>query len=89
VVRAIAGEVDGAGAVGTAGGEGSSARFFLNRVSVMGRKNVQSNVYCLQCLHLGGSESGIMSQRIFRERHESHAREVFVRFLFAESAAIR
>lgn len=27
----------------------SSSRFFLNRVSVMGRKKVQSNPYCLQC----------------------------------------
>jgi hypothetical protein len=27
----------------------SSNRFFLKRVSVMGRKNVHSNPYCLQC----------------------------------------
>jgi hypothetical protein len=36
----------------------SSCFFFLNRVSAIGRKKVQSNPYCLQCWHKGGSESG-------------------------------
>jgi hypothetical protein len=36
----------------------SSNFFFLNRVSAMGRKNVQSNPYCLQCWHKAGSDSG-------------------------------
>lgn len=35
----------------------SSCFFFLNRVSAIGRKKVQSNPYCLQCWHKGGSES--------------------------------
>ena len=39
----------------------SSNFFFLNRVSVMGRKNVHSKEYCLQCWHTGGSASGRMS----------------------------
>ena len=35
----------------------SSCFFFLNRVSAIGRKKVQSNPYCLQCWHKAGSES--------------------------------
>ena len=35
----------------------SSCFFFLNRVSAIGRKKVQSNPYCLQCWHKGGSDS--------------------------------
>lgn len=35
----------------------SSIFFFLNRVSVIGRKNVHSKPYCLQCWHIGGSLS--------------------------------
>lgn len=45
----------------TAAAASSSCFFFLNRVSAMGRKNVQSNPYCLQCWHRGGSESDRMS----------------------------
>lgn len=33
----------------------ASSFFFLKRVSVMGKKNVHSNWYCLQCWQTGGS----------------------------------
>lgn len=38
-----------AAAAAAAAAASSSRRFFLKRVSVIGRKNVQSKPYCLQC----------------------------------------
>lgn len=67
----------------------SRSRFFLKRVSVIGRKNVQSNPYCRQWAHVRpplplfgspriGPPSSITSHRIFFRLHESHARAVFI-----------
>jgi len=42
----------------------SSSLFFLKRVSVIGRKKVQSKPYCLQCWQTGGSLSGKTSHLI-------------------------
>lgn len=47
---------------------------FLKRVSVMGRKNVHSRLYCLQCAQMGCSSPltsavGRMSHRIFLDRY--------------------
>lgn len=72
----------------------SRSRFFLNRVSVMGRKKVQSKPYCRQCAHVKppfplfgsprmGPPSSMTSQRIFLRLHESHARAVLILFVAA------
>lgn len=42
------------GLLDVAASSSSSLRFF-HRVSVMGRKKVQSKPYCLQCAQMGGS----------------------------------
>lgn len=67
-----------------AGASSWSPFFFLNLVSVMGRKNVHSNAYCLQCWQIGGSESITTSHLRYNQVNqypqrwvESHAYLIF------------
>lgn len=76
-----------AAAAAAAASSASLSRFFLNLVSVMGRKKVQLNPYCLQWAQVrpplplfgspgGGEPSSITSHLIFFRLQESHARAV-------------